>query len=258
VPFNIDARLNGAFVALGLVYGGGDFAKTLDVSTRAGQDSDCNPSSAAGILGVMLGYDRIPNVWKAGIARLSTTKFAYTSYSFVDITRSTLARALRVIESAGGRVTPTEVFVPLQEPKAPPLEQWAVDPPRARLETNDAAWAWGAGWSEKKAKERDRERTDREAAAPGAEATLKFTGTGVTVVGECGQDGGRADVFLDGQKVLDIDAYIVPRTNDNDLWHVTGIAGGEHTLRIVTRADHDERSSGGRVTVEAAIVYGPQ
>ena len=66
-PFNIDAKLNGAYVALGLLYGRGDFAKTLEVSTRAGQDSDCNPSSAAGILGVMLGYDRIPDVWKAGI-----------------------------------------------------------------------------------------------------------------------------------------------------------------------------------------------
>jgi hypothetical protein len=259
-PFNIDARLNGAFVALGLLYGGGDFSKTLDVSTRAGQDSDCNPSSAAGILGVILGYDRIPDVWKAGIPRLSTTKFAYTSYSFVDITRSTVARALRVIESVGGRVMPTEVLIPLQEPKAPPLEQWAVDPPRARLVTNDAAWVWGPGWSEKKTKERegDRERTDREATAPGAEATFKFTGTGVAIVGDCGQDGGRADVFLDGAKATDIDAYIVPRTNDNDLWHVTGLAAGEHTLRIVTRGDHDERSSGARVTVEAAIVYGPK
>ena len=54
-PFNIDAKLNGAYVALGLLYGKGDFAKTLEVSTRSGQDSDCNPSSAAGILGVMLG-----------------------------------------------------------------------------------------------------------------------------------------------------------------------------------------------------------
>jgi len=54
-PFNIDARLNGGYVALGLLYGKGDFAKTLEVATRAGQDSDCNPSSAAGILGVILG-----------------------------------------------------------------------------------------------------------------------------------------------------------------------------------------------------------
>ena len=64
-------RLNGAFVALGLLYGEGDFAKTLEVSARAGQDSDCNPSSAAGILGVMLGYNRIPEVWKAGITAIA-------------------------------------------------------------------------------------------------------------------------------------------------------------------------------------------
>src|SRR4030095_9664907 len=53
-PFNIDARLNGAYVALGLLYGKGDFGRTIEVATRAGQDSDCNPSSAAGILGVMI------------------------------------------------------------------------------------------------------------------------------------------------------------------------------------------------------------
>ena len=33
-PFNIDAKLNGGYVALGLMYGKGDFAKTLEVSTR--------------------------------------------------------------------------------------------------------------------------------------------------------------------------------------------------------------------------------
>jgi hypothetical protein len=62
-PFNIDARLNGAYVALALLYGDGDFARTLEIATRSGQDSDCNPSSAGGILGVRLGYDRIPEVW---------------------------------------------------------------------------------------------------------------------------------------------------------------------------------------------------
>ena len=123
-PFNIDARLNGAFVALGLLYGGGDFAKTLDVATRSGQDSDCNPSSALGVLGVILGYERIPDAWKSGIAAIATTPFSYTSHTFESIVASTLSRAFKVIESAGGRVTDTEVVVPLQEPKAPPLEQW--------------------------------------------------------------------------------------------------------------------------------------
>ena len=67
LPFNIDAKLNGTYIALGLLYGQGDFAKTMEISTRAGQDSDCNPSNAAGILGTMLGYEAIPELWKAGI-----------------------------------------------------------------------------------------------------------------------------------------------------------------------------------------------
>ena len=50
-PFNIDAKLNGAYVALGLLYGAGDFDATLRIATRAGQDSDCNPASAGGTLG---------------------------------------------------------------------------------------------------------------------------------------------------------------------------------------------------------------
>ena len=62
-PFNIDARVNSAYVVIGLLYGNGDFARTLDISTRCGQDSDCNPATAGGILGVILGYEKIPAFW---------------------------------------------------------------------------------------------------------------------------------------------------------------------------------------------------
>ena len=63
VPFNIDAVINSAYILIGLLYGEGDFYKTLDISTRCGQDSDCNPASAGGILGTILGYSRIPDYW---------------------------------------------------------------------------------------------------------------------------------------------------------------------------------------------------
>jgi hypothetical protein len=254
--FNIDARLNGAFVALGLLYGNGDFTRTLDVSTRAGQDSDCNPSSAAGILGVMLGYGRIPDGWKAGIPAIAATKFRFTSYSFDEITQSTVNRALKVIAGAGGKVTPTEVLIPPQAPRAPALEQWTVDPPTARIPFGDAAWTWSAGWSDAKDDERSSVPTMKATDKGGAEATLKFRGTGLSLAGRCSQQGGRADVYLDGEKVGEVDAYVVPRTHDNDYWHVTALKSGEHTLRIVTRADRDERSTGTRIGIERAIIYG--
>jgi hypothetical protein len=61
--FNIDAKLNGAFIAMGLLYGEGDFEKTMEISTRCGADSDCNPSNCAGVMGIILGYDKIPAEW---------------------------------------------------------------------------------------------------------------------------------------------------------------------------------------------------
>ena len=145
--FNIDAGLNGAFIALGLLHGGGDFARTLEVSTRAGQDSDCNPSSAAGILGTILGYEAIPDVWKSGIPAIADTKFDYTNYSLTGITASTVARALRIVERAGGSVTADELIVPYQAPVPAALEQWEVDPPTARLDYIAAGWPSSRQWS---------------------------------------------------------------------------------------------------------------
>jgi hypothetical protein len=257
VPFNIDARLNGAYVVLGLLYGGGDFARTLEVATRAGQDSDCNPSSAAGILGVMLGYERIPQRWREGIPALAGTKFEFTPYSFNDIVSSTLARASKIIVAAGGSVGPSEVVIPVQAPKAPPLEQWDPGIP-ARVELGDPAWSWTGGWADETMKNDWSSWTVRRAGGPGDQATFSFTGTGVAIAGTMGQDGGRADVYLDGAKAGEIDAWIPERTFDDDYWHVTGLADGPHTVRIVARADTDVRSKGRALRLQRAVVYRPR
>jgi len=256
-PFNIDAKLNGGYVALGLLYGKGDFAKTLEVATRSGQDSDCNPSSAAGILGVMLGYEHIPDVWKAGIPALADTRFAFTQYSFNQIVASTQARALKVVEGAGGKVTATEIEVPIQEPKAPPLERWDIGVPLRRVESTDPAWTFKGRFDDGSFRfPWGDERKFKEARSAGAAATLAFEGTGVAIVGRCSQEGGRADVFLDGKKVGEIDAWIPKNTTDDDYWHVSGLPAGKHSVRIVVRADEDARSTGTKLQIERAVVYG--
>ena len=257
-PFNIDARLNGAYVVLGLLYGDGDMGRTMEISTRAGQDSDCNPSSAAGVLGVILGYSNIPEVYKSGIPKIAAEKFEFTQYSFEGIVASTLKRAEKVIASAGGQVTASEVVIPAQSPQAPSLEQWDSGVPVARLGFEDPAWSWKGGWKTSVVKNDWSEWKAKEAAAAGDEASLAFEGTGVAIVGTMRQDGGRADVWLDGRRQeLLLDAWIPERTHDNDYWHVTGLVPGKHTLRIVVRDDADSRSNGKRILVERAIVYGP-
>ena len=198
VPFNIDARINGAYVVLGLLYGDGDFAKTLEISTRSGQDSDCNPSSAAGILGVMLGYERIPEKWRAGIPALAGTKFKFTSYSFDEIVASTLKRAEKVIVAAGGTVGPAEVVIPVQAPKAPPLEQWDPGVPVARVEFDQPAWSWKGAWTVETLKNDWSSWKVKRAAGGRGRGPFAFEGTGVAIAGTMAQEGGRADVYLDG------------------------------------------------------------
>lgn len=64
---NIDAKLNSGYVLLGLLYGEGDFAKTILLSTRCGQDSDCNPSTAASVLGSFYGASGLPEIYTSGL-----------------------------------------------------------------------------------------------------------------------------------------------------------------------------------------------
>ncbi len=59
-----------------------------------------------------------------------------------------------------------------------------------------------------------------------------------------------------GVRAGTIDAWIPERTTDNDYWHATGLAPGAHSVRLVVRADKDERSAGRRLRIERAIVYG--
>ena len=110
-PFNIDAKLNGAYIALGLLYGDGDFSKTIEVATRSGQDSDCNPSNACGILGTMIGYKRIPEQWKSGIPKLADEKFQYTEFTFHTIVDSTQKRAIEFVKRNGGSLNGNNLTV---------------------------------------------------------------------------------------------------------------------------------------------------
>ncbi len=122
-PFNIDAKLNSAYIVLGLLYGGGDFTKTMEISTRAGQDSDCNPSSAGGVLGTMLGYNKIPAYWKQGLKEAEDIDFKYTTMSLNDVYAMGLKHALQVVARNGGKIAGDQVTIAIQTPKAVRLEQ---------------------------------------------------------------------------------------------------------------------------------------
>lgn len=113
-PFNIDAKINAAYVVLGLLYGNGDFTKTMEITARCGQDADCNPSTAGGILGCIFGYDKIPAYWKQGLSTIEDIDFAYTTMSLKKTYAVSVKHALQNIQRNGGKVDGDKISIPVQ------------------------------------------------------------------------------------------------------------------------------------------------
>jgi len=130
--FNIDAKINGAYIVMGLLYGKGDPDRTIVISTRCGQDSDCNPSNAGGVLFTTIGFEKLPHKYKSALN--PEGKFSHTPYNFPTLVEVCEKLVRQAVKRAGGRIeadaSGDEVFViAVQEPEPTKLEQcWEPGP----------------------------------------------------------------------------------------------------------------------------------
>lgn len=123
--YNIDAKINGAYVLVGLLYGKGNMDQTIIISTRCGQDSDCNPSSAAGVLATSLGLQNLSPKFYEKIDHQAI--FSHTSYTFPKLLDACERIARKIVIAEGGRIevdaTNNEIFViPVIKPTVLPYE----------------------------------------------------------------------------------------------------------------------------------------
>jgi len=105
---DIAAVINGGAVLTGLLYGEKNFGRTVIIAMQCRWDSDCNASTAGGILGTMLGASRIEPRW------VQIFHDTYENYCLrglprwlriSDIARETADIGEKVILENGGAVT---------------------------------------------------------------------------------------------------------------------------------------------------------
>ena len=118
--FSIDAKLNGAYILMGLLYGKGDPDQTIVIATRCGQDSDCNPANAGGILFTTIGFAKLPDRFTSAIDPKG--KFSHTPYDFPTLIEVSKTLVRQAVRRGGGRIetdaSGAEVFViAVVEPK---------------------------------------------------------------------------------------------------------------------------------------------
>lgn len=251
-PFNIDASLNGAYVAMGLLYGDKDFEKTMDIAMRGGQDSDCNPASAGGILGTMIGYKAIPAKWTAPLPAIADKKFSYTNYSYNTSVEKTIERTKQVVKLEGGKVEANGLVIPLQKPVALKLEQFKPGKVMERIGFTDSRWKFSGSWQKVDKEWSVSQGSDQS----GSEAVVTFKGTGAILTGTLRPEGGLFEVYLDGKSVGTRDTYNADGERYKEgLWGDFGLPAGEHTLRVVVKGQPFQDSAGTWVNLEDLVVF---
>jgi hypothetical protein len=114
--YNVDLKLpdyhvlpaTGIGNLIGLLYGDGDFGKSMTIAQKNRWDSDCTAATVAGVIGTMVGYSRIDRRWTLPLHD------TYENYcvrglprwlTFTDIAKDTVEIGEEVIKENGGRVT---------------------------------------------------------------------------------------------------------------------------------------------------------
>ena len=123
---SIDVKLNGAYILMGLLYGAGDPDRTITIACRCGQDSDCNPSNAGGILFAILGTAKIPPRFTEKLD--PKAKFSYSDYTLPEVYKVSERLAWEGVRRAGGQVELNAAgdkffVIPAQTPRPSPLEK---------------------------------------------------------------------------------------------------------------------------------------
>lgn len=255
--YNIDAKLNGAYIVIGLLYGEGDINRTLEISTRCGQDSDCNPSNALAVLGIIKGFSAFPQEYREAIEKIGDKPFVHTNYSFNKAVERTADYAEKIIVENGGKVTEDSYSIVLQEPVALPMEDAfpnLVYSKRAAIvdADKDSCWTLKGNWQDA---ENGYVKYSEQA---GDEIMFTFEGTGASIEGWWVKNGGKADVYVDGifKRTIDCFYYYAKQEHRNiNIFHILNLEEGKHTINIVVKGEKREESEGCAIGVRGAIVF---
>jgi hypothetical protein len=206
--------------------------------------------------------------WSAGAARVSTTPGAQAAFAFTGTAVSWIGArgtqgGIAGVSLDGVFVAEVDLYSPTEQIQAAVftatgladtshiltiegtgrqnaasqnalvvVDAFDVTTSGTRHQDTDPAIAYGAGWIQGNRDKAYSEGATAESATLGAQATITFTGTGISWIGARGPQCGIARIFLDGAFVEDFDTYFQTEGPQHTDFSISGLTAGTHTLTI--------------------------
>jgi hypothetical protein len=261
--FNIDAKINGAYIVIGLLYGNSDPMRTMEITTRCGQDSDCNPSNAMAVLGVIKGFSHLPDAMKKSMEKMNGSLFIYTDYSFRKATENTYKYAIGQVIAAGGSVTDRQVKIKRQEPLPAPLE---ISFPKMVLSEkvsifDEKRWKLSGNWNTFRLEPENstvKQDQSKFSGKKGDFLEMEFEGTAISLEGNWTKDSGKGELYIDGKLHSTFDNYFFYNNQEQtpiNICHALNLAPGKHTLKIVVTGDKKPEATDSRIYICDALIF---
>ncbi len=127
----IESTINTGLTTMAILYGEGNFKDTVDIGVQGGFDADCNPATAAGLIGLIQGHSGLPSdltgpatddylasAWLQNIDRDSTV--SEITEGFQGVTESQILLCGGSITGEGATRT---YHLPDDDPITPPPEK---------------------------------------------------------------------------------------------------------------------------------------
>jgi ADP-ribosylglycohydrolase len=145
-PQGNNSVANGALVAIGILFGDGDYLKTINIVTQTGDytDADCNAANVSSVVGAMHGYKTIPaSLTSQFHDRIHGDHMGPLQLSkMIDEKMSDLADRIVVwgqknLLANGARLEGDTLVIPRQKVQTQPLEYFDI---------NDYGSLWNPDW----------------------------------------------------------------------------------------------------------------
>ena len=245
-----DSGINFGASIISLLYGEGDYKKTIRIGTLAGWDSDNPTATWGGLLGLMMGHAEIAAYFGkddfSDAYLIASTRYNFDPPldNFSDIAASGVDIIDRiVITELGGRLDGDNWIIPDTNADVVPVPMLENEVPWQTIEDDDPRWTlsgfrtnhsvWNASGATLTTGKAD------------CNARITFNGTAVQYYAYRSPTSGTVNILLDGMPVGNAD--LASNTGELGQYYVkvferTGLEAGRHDLEIVCDGNPTDKS----------------